>query len=50
MTLKGNILLADDIRDSQLDLNGTIEIPSQNSKRVTLAISGTVRNPMTRFL
>jgi type II secretion system protein N len=50
ISLKGNILLADDIRDSQIDLNGTIEIPLQNNKRVTLAISGTLGNPKTRFM
>ena len=49
-SLKGNILLAEDIRDSQIDLNGTIEIPLQNNKRVTLAISGTLGNPKTRFM
>jgi type II secretion system protein N len=50
ISLKGNILLADVIRDSQIDLNGTIEIPVQNNKRVTLAISGTLGNPKTRFM
>jgi type II secretion system protein N len=49
-SLKGNILLADDIRDSQIDLTGTIEIPVENNKRVTLAISGTLGNPKTKFL
>jgi type II secretion system protein N len=49
-SLKGNILLADDLRDSQIDLNGTIEIPMQSNRRVTLAISGTLGNPKTRFL
>jgi type II secretion system protein N len=49
-SLKGNILLADDIRESQIDLNGTIDIPVQGNKRVTLAISGTLGNPKTKFL
>ncbi len=49
-SLKGNILLADDIRESRIDLNGTIEIPMQGNKRVTLAISGTLGNPKTRFM
>jgi type II secretion system protein N len=49
-SLKGNILLAEDIRDSQIDLNGTIEIPVQNNKRVTMAITGTLGNPKTKFL
>lgn len=49
-TLKGNILLADDLRDSQLDLSGTIDIPVQNNKRVNLTIGGTLGNPKTKFL
>jgi type II secretion system protein N len=50
ISLKGNILLADDLRQSQLDLNGSIEIPAQGSKRVTLTIGGTLGNPTTRFM
>jgi type II secretion system protein N len=50
VSLKGNILFADDIRESQIDLNGTIEIPLQNNKRVTMAIGGTLGNPKTKFL
>jgi type II secretion system protein N len=49
-SLKGNILIADEFQDSQIDLNGTIEIPMQNNKRVTLTISGTLGNPKTRFM
>ncbi len=49
-SLKGNVLFADDIRDSQIDLTGTIEIPVEKNKRVTLAISGTLGNPKTKFL
>lgn len=50
ISLKGNILFADEIRESQIDLNGTIEIPLQNNKRVTMAIGGTLGNPKTKFL
>ncbi|TSA48102.1 MAG: type II secretion system protein GspN [Deltaproteobacteria bacterium] len=50
ISLKGNILLADDFRESQIDLNGSIEIPMQGNKRVTLAIGGTLRNPKTKFM
>jgi type II secretion system protein N len=50
ISLKGNILLADDFRESQIDLNGSIEIPMQGNKRVTLAISGTLGNPKTKFM
>jgi len=50
ISLKGNILLADDFRESQIDLNGSMEIPMQGSKRVTLVISGTLGNPKTKFM
>jgi type II secretion system protein N len=50
MALKGNILLADDIRESRIDLNGTIEIPGQGNLRMKLTVSGTLGNPKTRFL
>lgn len=50
ISLKGNILLADDLRESRLDLNGSIEIPTQGNKRVMLVISGTLGDPKTRFM
>lgn len=50
LSLKGNILFVGDIQESQIDLNCTIEIPQQGNKRLTLAISGTLGNPKTRFL
>ena len=50
ISLKGNILLADDFRESQIDLNGSIEIPMQGNKRMALAISGTLGNPKTKFM
>ena len=49
-SLKGNILLADDFQASQIDLNGTIELPLMGNKRVTLAIGGTVGNPKSRIM
>jgi len=49
-SLKGNILLADDFRESQIDLNGTIEIPVQGNRRMTLTIGGTLGNPKLRFM
>jgi type II secretion system protein N len=49
LSLKGNILLADPMQDSQIDMTGAFEIPVQNSKRVTMEISGTLGNPKTRF-
>jgi type II secretion system protein N len=49
-SLKGNILLADDFLSSQIDLNGTIELPIQGNKRVTLNIGGTIGNPKSRIM
>jgi type II secretion system protein N len=49
-SLKGNILLADDFQASQIDLNGTIELPLMGNKRVTLAISGTIGKPQSRVM
>jgi type II secretion system protein N len=49
-SLKGNILIADEFQDSRIDLNCMIELPTQNNKRVTLTISGTLGNPKTRLM
>ncbi|MEW6335649.1 MAG: type II secretion system protein GspN [Thermodesulfobacteriota bacterium] len=49
-SLKGNILLADEFRGSQIDLTGTIEMPSQGNRRLTLNISGTLDDPKTRLM
>lgn len=49
-SLKGNIILADDFLDSQIDLSGTMEMPTQGNRRITLNIGGTLGNPKTRFL
>jgi type II secretion system protein N len=49
-SLKGNILIADDFQASQIDLNGTIELPLQGNKRVALTIGGTIGNPKSRIM
>ncbi|MHB8908377.1 MAG: type II secretion system protein GspN [Syntrophales bacterium] len=49
-SLKGNILLADDLQASQIDLNGTIEFPAQGNKRLGLTISGTLGNAKSRLM
>ena len=49
-SLKGNILLADHVQESQIDLSGTIEIPGQGNRRITLNIGGTLGNPVSRFM
>jgi hypothetical protein len=50
VSLKGNILLADEFPESRIDLSGTIEFPGQGSKRLTLNIGGTIDNPKTRLM
>jgi type II secretion system protein N len=50
-SLKGDILLADEFRDSRIDMDGTLDILMQNnSRRMTLNISGTIGNPQTRLM
>jgi type II secretion system protein N len=49
-SMKGNILLAEEIQNSPISLNGTIEIPTENKKRIRLAVNGTLGNPKTKFL
>jgi type II secretion system protein N len=49
-SLKGNILLADRFKESQIDLSGTIELPGQGNRRITLNIGGTLGNPVSRFM
>lgn len=49
-SMKGNILLAHDILDSQIDLTATVQLPVEKNKRVTLAITGTLGNPQTRLM
>jgi type II secretion system protein N len=49
-SLKGNILIADEFRESRIDLSGAIEMPAQGSRRLTLHISGTLDNPKTRLM
>ncbi len=50
LSLKGNILIANEFPESRIDLSGTIELPGQGSKRLTLNISGTIDNPKTRLM
>jgi type II secretion system protein N len=49
-SLKGNILIADEFRESRIDLTGTIEMPTQGNRRLTLNIRGTLDDPKTRLM
>lgn len=49
-SLKGNIFMADEFRESRIDLSGTIEMPTQGNRRLTVNIGGTLDNPKTRLM
>lgn len=48
--LKGDIVLAEDLAASRLDLSGTLDLPGQGNKRFTLTITGTVGSPQSRLM
>jgi type II secretion system protein N len=48
--LKGDITLADDFKLSQLNLNGIMEISGQNKVKMNITISGTLANPIFRYI
>jgi len=48
--LKGEITLADDYKNSQLSLNGTIEISGKNKAKMNITISGTLADPISRYI
>ena len=48
--LKGEITLADDLKNSQLNLNGVMEILGQNKAKMSITIGGTLANPIFRYI
>ena len=48
--LKGEITPAADFRNSQLNLNGTIEILSKDKVKMKVTIGGTLANPAIRYI
>jgi type II secretion system protein N len=48
--LKGEITLADDMKNSQLNLNGTMEILGKSKMKTNLTIGGTLANPVSRYI
>jgi len=48
--LKGEIMLADDFKLSQLNLNGMMEILGQNKAKMNVTIGGTFTNPIFRYI
>ena len=49
-SFKGEITLADDLKLSQLNLSGVMEIPGQNKAKMNVTISGTLANPILRYI
>ena len=48
--LKGEITQAADLKNSQINLNGTIEISGKDKVKMKIAISGTLANPQVRYI
>ncbi|HLE17581.1 MAG TPA: type II secretion system protein GspN, partial [Syntrophales bacterium] len=48
--LKGDILLNPELKNSVINLSGTIEIASLNNKKMQMLITGTIGNAITRYL
>jgi type II secretion system protein N len=49
-SLKGEIAPAADFKNSQLNLNGTIEILGKNKVKMKVTIGGTLANPAIRYI
>jgi len=50
VTLKGNILLADDFKNSRVDLSGSVELQGQGGKRTPITIGGVMGNPTIKLM
>jgi type II secretion system protein N len=49
-SLKGDIVLNPEFKNSEINLTGTMELGTINSKPISLSITGTVGNAKTRYL
>jgi type II secretion system protein N len=49
-SLKGEIAMADDLKNSQLNLTGSIEIQGKNKLKTNITIGGTLANPISRYI
>jgi hypothetical protein len=49
-SLKGEITPAADFKNSQLNLNGTIEILGKDKVKMKVTIGGTLANPAMRYI
>jgi type II secretion system protein N len=50
IVLKGNILLADNLKESKIDLTGSMELQGLGGRRMPLTISGVLGNPTAKLL
>lgn len=50
LSLKGDIVLNPDFKNSEISLTGTMELAAMNNKKMTLTITGTIGNAKTRYL
>jgi len=50
VTLKGNILLADDFKNSRVDLSGSVELQGQGGRRIPITIGGVMGNPTMKLM
>jgi hypothetical protein len=48
--LKGEITPALDFRNSQLNLNGTMEILGKDKVKMKVTVGGTLANPLVRYI
>ena len=48
--LRGEIIIADDFKESQLNLNGKMEISGKNKANMNVTISGTLADPISRYI
>jgi type II secretion system protein N len=49
-SLKGDIVLNPDFKNSEISLAGTMELAAMNNKKVSLTITGTIGNAKTKYL
>jgi len=49
-SLKGDILLNSELKNSVINLSGNVEIAAMNNKKMQMLITGTIGNAITRYL
>lgn len=50
ISLKGDIVLNSEFKNSEINLTGTMELAAMNNRKVSLLITGTIGNAKTRYL